>query len=289
MDYRPGRMNPPADNDFAPEDYRAFRVFLRDACGIVLGDNKQYLVANRLRRILEEQRAATLSALVQQIRQGTTRGLRERVIDAMTTNETFWFRDSFPFDTLREELLPRLLLEEKRNDLRIWSAACSFGQEPYSISMIVDEFRQRRGFFGMREPSIVATDISSAALESARGGCYDRLSVSRGLSEARRRQYFRETADGQYQLAPAVRSRVSFRQLNLLQSYAGLGQFDIIFCRNVLIYFAAESKVDILRRMHAALRPGSYLMLGASESMPAELASLYRMERANNTTFYRRQ
>ncbi len=282
-------MNLPADNDFAPEDYRAFQAFLRDACGIVLGDNKQYLVANRLRRIMEEQQAATLSVLVYQIQKGGTRGLRERVIDAMTTNETFWFRDSLPFDTLRDVLLPRLLLEEKRNDLRVWSAACSFGQEPYSISMIVDEFRQRRGLFGMREPSIVATDISSAALDLARSGCYDRLSVGRGLSEARRRQYFREAGDGQYQLVPAVRSRVSFRQLNLLQSYSGLGQFDIIFCRNVLIYFAADSKVDILRRMHAALRPGSYLVLGASESMPAELASLYHMERTSNTTFYRRQ
>lgn len=283
-------MRPEGDkNHFAPEDYRAFQVFLRDACGIVLGDNKQYLVANRLRRILEEEKLTSLHALVRRIEQGTVRGLRERVIDAMTTNETFWFRDNFPFETLRDVVLPRLLVEQKKTDLRVWSAACSFGQEPYSVSMILDEFRQRRGLAGQREPVIIATDISSAALETARQGCYDRLSVSRGLSEPRRRQYFREVNDGQFQLAAAVRGRVTFRQLNLLQSYAGLGQFDIIFCRNVLIYFAADSKADILRRMHAALRPGGILMLGASESMPAELAGLYRLERINNATFYNRR
>lgn len=282
-------MRPEGDrNHFAPEDYRAFQVFLRDACGIVLGDNKQYLVANRLRRILEEQAVTSLTALVRRIEQGSVRGLRERVIDAMTTNETFWFRDNFPFETLRDVILPRLLLEQRKADLRVWSAACSFGQEPYSVSMILDEFRQRRGFSG-REPLIVATDISSAALEAARRGCYDRLSVNRGLSESRRRHYFRETADGQFQLESAIRDRVTFRQLNLLENYAGLGQFDIIFCRNVLIYFAADSKADILRRMHATLRPGGILILGASESMPAELAGLYRVERVGNATFYHRQ
>lgn len=280
-------MNPPADRDHFPaEDYRNFQVFLRDACGIVLGDNKQYLVANRLRRIMQAETVSSLTELVRRIGQPGARQLRERVIDAMTTNETFWFRDTFPFETVREVVLPRLLLEQKKTDLRIWSAACSFGQEPYSISMLLEEFRQRRSSIG--NPLIIGTDISHAALEMAKRGRYDRLSVNRGLSEARRRQFFRETGDGQFELDEAIRRRVQFRRLNLLESYAGLGQFDLIFCRNVLIYFAAESKIDILRRMHDSLRPGGYLMLGASESMPAELGRVYRMERVNNATLYRR-
>jgi len=149
---------------FALEDYQVFRTFLSQACGIVLGDNKQYLVANRIRRILEEHQLSTLSALVSRINQKSVPGLREKVVDAMTTNETFWFRDSAPFDTLRDVILPRLVLEEKRSSLRIWSAACSSGQEPYSISMIFEEFKARHPGVLMRDPEIIGTDISASML-----------------------------------------------------------------------------------------------------------------------------
>ncbi len=274
---------------FSSEDYQAFQHFLRKACGIVLSDNKQYLVANRLRRILEELGTQRLTDLIRAIEQRTVAGLKERVIDAMTTNETFWFRDNFPFEALREAVLPQLLIEERRPSLRIWSAACSFGQEPYSVSMILEEFRRRHPGKLIVDPRIVATDISSQALATARAATYDQLSVNRGLSDERRRQYFDRNEQGLYTLKPEITRRVTFTSLNLQQSYAGLGRFDIIFCRNVLIYFAVDLKVDILRRMHAALNPGGYLILGASESLPAELAALFRVERINNqTTVYRR-
>lgn len=276
------------EQPFALDDYQVFRTFLGQACGIVLGDNKQYLVANRIRRILEEHQLTTLSALVSKINQQSVPGLREKVIDAMTTNETFWFRDSAPFDALRDVILPRLVLEEKRSSLRIWSAACSSGQEPYSISMIVEEFKARNPGVFMREPEIIATDISKSMLENAKRAEYDGLSVSRGLSEARRRMFFDELPQGRFRLKSGIVQRVSFKQLNLQDTYASLGRFDVIFCRNVLIYFAADFKADILRRMKTSLNPGSYVILGASESLPATISDQYRMERLSaHTSVYR--
>ncbi|ALO46659.1 CheR family methyltransferase [Pseudohongiella spirulinae] len=272
----------------ADSDYQAFRAFLSQACGIVLGDNKQYLVANRMRRIMEEYQFQSLAALVSSINQNRPHGLKEKVIDAMTTNETFWFRDSSPFEALRDVLLPRLVTIEKRPHIRIWSAACSSGQEPYSISMIIDEFKARHPGQLRREPEIIATDISMTVLNSARQAEYDSLSVSRGLSAERRRLFFEEKAGARFHLKPHIVNRVSFRQLNLQDSYAGIGRFDIIFCRNVLIYFAADLKLDILNRMQQSLNPASYLILGASESLPAALASQYALERVGvNTSVYK--
>lgn len=273
---------------FTQDDYQVFRNFLGQACGIVLGDNKQYLVANRMRRIMEEYQFANLTALVNRINQHAVPGLKEKVVDAMTTNETFWFRDNAPFEALRDIILPRLILQEKRSSLRIWSAACSSGQEPYSISMLIEEFKLRNPGALMREPEIIATDISMSMLNSARQAEYDGLSVSRGLSDARRRQFFDELPNGRFQLKRSITQRVNFRQLNLQDTYAGLGRFDVIFCRNVLIYFAADLKIDILSRMRAGLNPASYLFLGASESLPAALADKYTMERLSpHTSVYR--
>ncbi|OFE11562.1 chemotaxis protein [Pseudohongiella acticola] len=276
------------EQQFALEDYQVFRTFLNQACGIVLGDNKQYLVANRIRRILEEHQLTTLSALVSRINQRSIPGLREKVIDAMTTNETFWFRDNAPFETLRDVILPRLILEEKRSSLRIWSAACSSGQEPYSISMIFEEFKARNPGVFMRDPEIIGTDISTSMLNNARQAEYDGLSVSRGLTDARRRMFFDELPQGRFRLKQSITQRVSFRPLNLQDTYGSLGRFDVIFCRNVLIYFAADFKADILRRMRNSLNPGSYVILGASESLPAAISELYKMERLSaHTSVYR--
>ncbi|MDP3516287.1 MAG: protein-glutamate O-methyltransferase CheR [Pseudohongiella sp.] len=276
------------EQQFTTDDYQVFRTFLDQACGIVLGDNKQYLVANRMRRIMEDLQIKSLSALVTRVNQQSTPGLKEKVIDAMTTNETFWFRDSAPFDALRDVLLPRLILQEKRSSIRIWSAACSSGQEPYSISMVIEEFKSRNPGVLMRDPEIVATDISMSMLNSARQAEYDSLSVSRGLTEARRRQFFDDLPLGRYQLKRSITQRVNFRQLNLKDSYSSLGRFDIVFCRNVLIYFAADLKIDILQRMRSVMNPGASLILGASESLPAALADKYSLERISpHTSVYR--
>lgn len=246
-------------------DYEAFRAFLEEACGIVLGENKHYLVASRLGRLMVDEGVATLGELVSRLRQDGNRLLRERIVEAMTTNETFWFRDIFPFDVLKEFILPDLV-ERRVHNPRIWSAACSTGQEPYSIGMIVQEYLASRPG-GLGDVQIHATDISPTILQEAKDATYDNLALARGLSQERKQKYFIQQRDNRWQARPEIRNRVRFSQANLLQSYSMLGRFDVIFCRNVLIYFSSESKADILARMARALNPGGYLFLGSSESI----------------------
>ncbi len=246
-------------------DYDAFRTFLEEACGIVLGDNKHYLVASRLSRLMEEFGATSLGDLIARMKREPRSGLRERVIDAMTTNETFWFRDNHPYVLLAELILPELA-KRRPSQVRIWSAACSSGQEPYSISMVVSEYLQRHPGSLRDNVQIVATDISPTMLKLSREALYDQLALSRGLSAERRQRFFQQEGD-MWRVVEPIRRRVQFRELNLMNSYASLGRFDVIFCRNVLIYFSPELKRDILKRMAQALNPGGYLFLGSTETL----------------------
>lgn len=275
------------DARFAPGEYEAFRVFLEQACGIVLGDNKHYLVMSRLGKVLNEAHLGSLGELVRKLKEDRAGTLREQVVEAMTTNETFWFRDRHPFDILGNRILPDLALRGLRQ-ARVWSAACSTGQEPYSISMVVEEFQAANRGSGM-EVQITGTDISSRVLEDARAGLYDSLALSRGLSAERRQRFFVRDPlhwSERWQVKPEIRRRVRFTQANLLQSYGTLGRFDVIFCRNVLIYFSAELKTDILARMARALNPGGYLVLGASESI-TQYSDDFTMERCQPGVIYR--
>ncbi|MCW9058360.1 MAG: protein-glutamate O-methyltransferase CheR [Gammaproteobacteria bacterium] len=276
------------DARFAPGEYEAFRVFLEQACGIVLGDNKQYLVMSRLGKVLNEAHLGSLGELVRKLKEEHGGPLREQVVEAMTTNETFWFRDRHPFDIFHNRILPDLL-SRKLRQARVWSAACSTGQEPYSISMVTEEFlAANRAAAGM-EVQITGTDISSRVLEEARAGVYDSLALSRGLSAERRQRFFVRDPlhwSERWQVKPEIRRRTRFTQANLLQSYATLGRFDVIFCRNVLIYFSSELKTDILARMARALNPGGYLVLGASESI-TQYSDEFTMERCQPGVIYR--
>jgi len=246
------------------QDYQAFRTFLEDASGILLGDNKQYLVTSRLTRLIAENDIESFSVLMQRLKKDRT--LRQRIMDAMTTNETSWFRDSYPFDILKEKLLPELVKSQPRQ-VRIWSAACSTGQEPYSLSMVTHEYLMSKpGSLSVDAMQILGTDISPTVLGSARSACYEGVAVSRGLSAERRARFFRESNSG-WTINEDIKKRVTFREMNLMQSYAILGKFDIIYCRNVLIYFSTELKRDILARMAKCLNPGGYLVLGGSESI----------------------
>ena len=269
----------------ADQDFKLFRDFLERTCGIVLGDNKQYLVASRLNRLLEQHGINSLGELMRRIQQQPHSGLREIVVDAMTTNETLWFRDIYPFEVLKNRLIPEFIASQPGQRLRIWSAACSSGQEPYSLSMAIDEFERANPGQLRAGAQIVATEISSNMLSAARSAQYDSLAIARGLSQERLTRYFDETTPGQWTVKMPLRSRVEFRQLNLLDSYSILGRFDIVFCRNVLIYFSADVKKDILRRIHATLKPGGYLMLGASEALNG-LPELYRMVQCNPGIIY---
>ncbi|CEA06238.1 chemotaxis protein methyltransferase CheR [Pseudomonas saudimassiliensis] len=269
----------------ADQSFNLFRDYLEKNCGIVLGDNKQYLVASRLNRLLEQRGIRDLGELMRHIQQQPRSGLRELVVDAMTTNETLWFRDSYPFEILKSRLIPEFIRNQPGQRLRIWSAACSSGQEPYSLSMAIDEFERNNPGQLRGGAQIVATEIATTMLAAARAAQYDSLAIARGLSQDRLVRYFDQHEPGRWTVKMPVRNRVEFRQLNLLDSYAALGRFDIVFCRNVLIYFSAEVKKDILRRIHATLKPGGYLLLGASEALNG-LPELYRMVQCNPGIIY---
>jgi chemotaxis protein methyltransferase CheR len=269
-------------------DFNQFRRFLEEASGISLGDNKQYLVTNRMRKLMDDYSIADFSGLVNTIKTGSNRKLIDAVIDAMTTNETFWFRDVYPYEYLKNVLFPQIINHSNKNlgPVRVWSAACSSGQEPYSISMTVEEYRQRQMGSLARPVQIVATDLSASVLEQARKGEYDKLSVARGLSNERLEHFFNKTAEGSWLVKAPLRENVEFRPINLMDSYSGLGKFDIVFCRNVLIYFNADLKRQILQRIRATLKPQGILFLGSSESL-AGASDLFEMVRCDPGIVYK--
>ncbi len=267
-------------------EFNDFRDYLQKIAGIDLGHNKQYLVSTRIRRIMIDYQCETLGELTTKIKSPVNKELRQKVVDAMTTNETFWFRDLYPFEYFRNTLLPELTQNKTNNRIRIWSAACSSGQEPYSLSIVVEEFIRSQLGLSSLPLEIVATDLSSKVLENARNGEYDRLSIARGLSEQRLKTYFDQPDTDTWRVKNTVKQRISFKPLNLQESFVLLGRFDIVFCRNVLIYFSPELKKDILTRIHGAMKPGGYLFLGSSESLSGA-NDLFEMVHCNPGVVYR--
>ena len=265
------------------QDFTLFRDYLERVCGILLGDNKEYLVSSRLRSILKERELGGLTELVSAIERDSR--LREQVVDAMTTNETLWFRDAHPFKILENKLIPEIA--KQRRAIDIWCAASSTGQEPYSISIVLEEYK-RKNPGALTSEKVIATDISPTALEAARNAEYDQLALGRGMPQDMLQKYFSTTPTGSWKLNPQITARVQFRMLNLLHSYSLLGRFDVVFCRNVLIYFSSDLKKDILTRIHGVLKPGGYLLLGASEALSG-LGDLYEMVQCNPGIIYRKK
>jgi len=255
----------PNTNKITANEYQQFKSFLEETCGILLGEGKQYLIVSRLAKLLRDEQVSSIGELLAQISQFGQRRLRDGVIDAMTTNETSWFRDSSPFSVLEKSVFPQMDEEQGRMGCRVWSAACSSGQEPYTISIALNEYLASAGRSKLTNTHIIATDISTSMLEEAKRAYYEAGTLERGLSEQRKRSYFKQVESG-WTVIDEIKRRVSFKPQNLLESYVGLGKFDIIFCRNVLIYFSPERKTDILKRMAEILNPGGYLFLGASET-----------------------
>jgi chemotaxis protein methyltransferase CheR len=268
--------------DISKSDFALFRSFLERVCGILLGENKEYLVVSRLRGIMKEKDFLTIGDLVKKIEVDSQ--LRERVVDAMTTNETLWFRDAHPFKILQNRILPEISDQQKSID--IWCAASSTGQEPYSISIIIEEFkRSNPGKFSSER--VMATDISNTVLDQARKGEYDQLALGRGMSADLLSRYFSKT-DAGWKISKDISKRVQYRSLNLLNSYTTLGRFDMVFCRNVLIYFSADLKSDILTRIHGVLKPGGYLFLGASEALSG-VSELFDMVQCSPGIIYQKK
>ncbi len=246
-----------------PLDYEFLRKFLKERSGLDLSADKTYLVESRLLPLARKAGLAAIPDLVQKIKNGDGK-LATDVVEAMTTNETFFFRDKVPFDHLRDTILPGLIqARAARKSLRIWSAASSTGQEPYSIAMCLKE--KGASLAGWRI-EIVATDLSQEVLEKCKAGVYSQSEVQRGLPIQLLVKYFTQSGDI-WQLNADVRSMVQFRQLNLLQDFSHLGTFDVIFCRNVLIYFDQSTKAVIFDRLAKCLESDGTLLLGAAETV----------------------
>ncbi|NDY41831.1 protein-glutamate O-methyltransferase CheR [Dissulfurirhabdus thermomarina] len=246
-----------------PEQFSFFADLVKAGSGIALNPGKEYLLESRLNELARSLGLDGLDELYRKARHEMTPSLKEAVVEAMTTNETYFFRDQHPFEALRKEILPGILDRNRPGRrLRIWSAACSTGQEPYSIAMVLREHFPETAAWHVE---ILATDISARALEKGRAGRFTQVEVNRGLPVTYLLKYFKQ--DGAFWIADeALRKLVRFQQRNLLEPFASLGAFDVVFCRYVLIYFDTETKKAILDRLARALRPGGVLFLGATET-----------------------
>ncbi|SHN79198.1 CheR family methyltransferase [Bradyrhizobium erythrophlei] len=247
-----------------PLDYEFLRKLLKERSGLDLSADKQYLVESRLVPLARKAGLAGISELVQKMKAGAAEPLIAEVVEAMTTNETFFFRDKTPFDHLKDTMLPAVLqARAARRALRIWCAASSTGQEPYSIAMCLKGLGAALAGWKI---DIVATDLSLGVLEKSKAGIFSQFEVQRGLPIQLLVKHFTQVGD-MWQLNADIRSMVQHRQLNLLQDFGHLGTFDIIFCRNVLIYFDQDTKAGIFERMAKLVDTDGFLVLGAAESV----------------------
>lgn len=246
-----------------PQSFETVAVLLRNGSGLVIGPDKLYLLETRLAPMLRAHRLPDLDALAAKLRGGAP-ALERDVIEAMTTNESSFFRDDKPFLHVRTQALPRLhATRPPTARLRIWSAAASTGQEAYSLAMILAENRAQ---FGAREVEIVGTDIAREPLARAREGTYTQFEVQRGLPVQLLLKYFKKD-EGNWRLADSIRSMATFREWNLLGDLRPLGVFDLVFCRNVLIYFDPPTKARALEAIARQMAPDALLYLGGAETV----------------------
>ena len=247
-----------------PLDYDFLRRLLKERSGLVLSGDKEYLVESRLLPVARKLGLSSLTELVSKLRAPGSERIVIDVVEAMTTNESFFYRDKIPFDHFREGILPSLIkARASQRRLRIWCAAASTGQEPYSLAMILRDMAVQ--FAGWRI-DILATDLSIEVLEKAKAGVYSQFEVQRGLPIQMLVKYFVQNGET-WQISADIRSMVQYRPLNLLHDFNSLGPFDVIFCRNVLIYFDQQTKVNVLERCAKILEPDGFLLLGAAETV----------------------
>ena len=247
-----------------PLDYDYLRRLLKERSGLVLAADKQYLVESRLLPVARRAGVAGLGDLVQKLKGSQAEPLVVEVVEAMTTNESFFFRDKTPFEYFRDVIMPALLVARAaQRRIRIWCAAASTGQEPYSLAICLREMSH--AIAGWRI-DIIATDLSTEVLEKAKSGIYSQFEVQRGLPITMLIKYFTQVGEC-WQIAPDLRAMVQFKPLNLLSDFAHLGTFDLVLCRNVLIYFDQPTKVGVLERIARITERDGYLILGAAETV----------------------
>ncbi len=248
-------------------EFQLLRDYIEQHSGISLSDDKMYLIETRLSPLMVESGFQSYRDFYHFAIQDSSNRIRHKIIEAISTNETFWFRDTYPFAILNEVLLRQYaddIKNRQRKRIKIWSAACSTGQEPGSIAMTILEFARRNPWFDPSLVEIIATDISKIMLFLATAGRYDSLSMSRGLPLEMKERYFTKSGSV-WVINDDVKKLITYKQINLIESFHHYGRHDIIFCRNVLIYFAKEQKQMIIKQIAELLRPGGYLFLGASE------------------------
>jgi chemotaxis protein methyltransferase CheR len=270
--------------------FNELRRAIHSLCGLVISDDKEYLIRDRLGPVIAARGLTSFDELCRQLQARPDDRLVEAVIDAVTTRETSFFRDPHVFQALRSDIYPRLAAEVSPpgRPIRIWSAGTSNGQEAYSLAMLAREYAAAATTGSVRPAtfSIVASDISREAMRVARTGEYDARDVARGVSSARVAQFFRSDAS-RFRLVPAVRDLVDFRQLNLCDSLVGLGAFDLICCRNVLIYFDVATRQRICQQFHALLREQGWLLLGTAENLYG-IATNFASVRVGDALLYRK-
>jgi chemotaxis protein methyltransferase CheR len=257
------------------------REFVAREAAIIIDDGKEYLVETRLAGLATRNGCASVNALVDQVRVGgsDSAALRSSIIDALTTNETLFFRDLNPFDALRDHVIPAFRKEKPGQPFTLWSAAASTGQEAYSISMLLSEH------FPDLSSRILGTDISPTVIARAREGLYQQIEVNRGLPAKLLVKYFTRSTEG-WRLNPEIRRRVEFNVLNLLHSWSHLPRCHVVMLRNVMIYFDIPTRRRILQQVKNVLAPGGYLVLGGAET-PVLIDPSYTPVVVGKATFYR--
>jgi len=247
-----------------PQDFDYLRQLLRQRSGLVLSAEKQYLAESRLLPVARKHGLGNLAELVARLKAATAAPLTVEVVEAMTTNESFFFRDKVPFEHFRDTIMPALLAARAREKrIRIWCTACATGQEPYSLAMALKGFGAALAGWKV---DIVATDISHEILAKAKAGIYNQFEVQRGLPIQSLVKFFSQVGES-WQIAPEIRAMVQFRQFNLLNDFSSLGSFDLVCCRNVLIYFDQDTKIGVLNRLARQMPADGFLILGAAETV----------------------
>ena len=268
-------------------EWKLLAGYIQSICGIQLDDSKRYLVENRLHGLLEQTRSDTYSTLYYKARSDSSGALERSIINAITTGETSFFRDDAPFQLLRHKILPDLIdsrsrMSAGRIPVRVWSAACSTGQEVYSIAIVL---RELLGLSDKYDIHLIGTDISPEAVRRASLGVYNNVEAGRGIDPATLTRYFiREGSN--WRVRDEIRALASFRVLNLMRDLSILGQFDVIFCRNVAIYFSEADKISLFARISKALAADGYLVVGSTESLTG-LCPQYALYRHLRTAYYR--
>ncbi|MFZ5570105.1 MAG: CheR family methyltransferase [Thermodesulfobacteriota bacterium] len=272
----------------APDEYSVFTKYIVDISGIALGKGKEYLIETRLNPILVELGCASFAELYHRARTDLTKTIEKKIIDAISTNETYFFRDGSPFELLQHKIIPDLIDKRtaglKKTDpvpIRIWSAASSTGQEIYSIAIVLKELYLDPKRFQIR---LLGTDISGAAIAQASYGRYNKFEISRGLTPPKIKKFFNPDGDS-YRIKDELRAMVIFRKLNLTESFIGLGKFDIILCRNVAIYFSPAERKRLYEKIATVLEPDGYLMIGSTESLTSD-TGLFEPQKYLRAVFY---